>query len=332
MKLGEVIQNYIWVPIVSSVIAFVLGIFVPRFFSWVTRKFQQKISQKADVINISGQWTSFFHEEKSLQSETVQFEQNGQEVTGVISMPLKRGSRIYNFTGQIKNQILVGTYESASRKKDERGTIVLRHVNEFILSGYCTFVYKNKQVYNSPYVLTSASEHNVDKGTYQFCNSCVGRFNCCCNCEEIDMPILLPFEVETISRITKRSVADFAKKLTTHLYQMRRTDDDEKKGCIFFENNRCSIYENRPLDCRLFPFDFKEIDGDYWVIYYDTVCKAIPTDRDEIDMCAHNMRPILEIIMPYMSECSDPLFSQRLGTQHYSQLFKITEIVSDRCD
>lgn len=332
MELNEVVQNYIWVPIVSSVISFFLGIFVRQFSSWVMQKWKKKISQKTDVLNIAGQWISFFHEEKSLQSESVKFEQNGQEITGKISMPLKRGSSTYDFTGQFKNNILVGTYVSANRKKDERGTIVLRYVNEFILSGYCTFVYKNRQVYNSPYVLTAASEHNVDKGTYQFCNSCVGRFDCCCNCKEIDMPILLPFEIEGISRITKRAVGDFSKKLTTHLYQMKRADDDEKNGCIFFQNNKCSIYENRPLDCRLFPFDFKEIDGDYWVIYYDAICKAIPTERDEIDMCAHNMRPILEIIMPYMSECSNPLFSQRLGTQHYSKLFKITEIVSDKCD
>lgn len=98
-----------------------------------------------------------------------------------------------------------------NRRKDERGTIVLRYINEKMLSGYCTIVYKNKQVYNSPYVLTLSSEHKVNKGTYQFCNGCIGKFNCCCNCEEIDMPILLPSEADTISRITKRSINSFAK-------------------------------------------------------------------------------------------------------------------------
>ena len=90
-----------------------------------------------------------------------------------------------------------------------------------MLSGYCTIVYKNKQVYNSPYVLTLSSEHKVNKGTYQFCNGCIGKFNCCCNCEEIDMPILLPSEADTISCITKRSINSFAKKLTANLYQMK---------------------------------------------------------------------------------------------------------------
>lgn len=33
---------------------------------------------------------------------------------------------------------------------------------------------------------------------------------------------------------------------------------DESNDCIFLdENNKCSIYENRPIDCQLFPLGFK---------------------------------------------------------------------------
>ena len=326
--MDNIFQNFIWSPLVGAIVGFVLGLIIPKIHSKVLQWWNKKISQNINELNISGSWNSFFREEKNLYTESVRFTQKGREITGVISMPQKRGVRTYNFTGTFKNQILVGTYESANRKKDERGTIVLRYVNENILSGYCTFVYKNKQVYNSPYVLTLAEYHHVDKGTYQFCNTCVGKFNCCCNCQEIDMPILLPFEAVEIARLYKKQVDDFACKLTEHLYQMKRTD--KENGCIFFINNRCSIYENRPIDCRLFPFDFKEIDGEYWVIYYDNICQAIPTDRDEIDICAHNMRPLLELIMPYMSECSDPKFSERLAKQHYEKLFKIDQITNDK--
>ena len=330
LTLGYVFQNFVWVPIVSAVIGFFLGLLVPKIHSRCLQWWNTKISQKIEELSISGEWNSFFREERNLYTEKVKLTQNGREITGTISMAQKRINRVYNFSGTFKNQILVGTYESANRKKDERGSIVLRYVNENLLSGYCTFIYKNKQVYNSPYILTSTGYHLVDRGTYQFCNTCVGRFNCCCNCEEIDMPILLPSELTEIARLTKKNIDEFAKKLSEHLYQMKRTDDDEKKGCIFFINNKCSVYDNRPIDCRLFPFDFKEIDGEYWVIYYDNVCQAIPTDRDEIDVCAHNMRPLLELIMPYMSECSDPKFSQRLTKQHYEKLFKVDEIVGDK--
>ncbi|PBO84863.1 MAG: hypothetical protein COA77_07170 [Thaumarchaeota archaeon] len=39
--------------------------------------------------------------------------------------------------------------------------------------------------------------------------------------------------------------------------------------CTFWDSEKecCSIYENRPFDCKLFPFDIHEIDGKYmWVI------------------------------------------------------------------
>jgi len=113
--------------------------------------------------------------------------------------------------------------------------------------------------------------------------------------------------------------------------QMRRVDDNEEKGCIFFVNNQCSIYNNRPIDCRLFPFDFKEIDGEYWLIYYNSIdiCRALPSDMNEIKNYAHNIRPLLDMLLPYMSECSDPIFSKRLEKQQYVKLFTIRSLKED---
>lgn len=38
------------------------------------------------------------------------------------------------------------------------------------------------------------------------------------------------------------------------IYVLKRRKDGL---CIFFENGRCSAYERRPLECRLFPFKLK---------------------------------------------------------------------------
>lgn len=102
----------------------------------------------------------------------------------------------------------------------------------------------------------------------------------------------------------------------------------------FFVNNKCSIYECRPIDCRLFPFDFKEIDGEYWLVYYNSVniCKALPTNNDEIKNFAHNVRPLLDMLLPYMSECSDPIFSKRLNNQQYVKLFTVKDLKEDLVD
>ncbi len=320
-----IFQNYVWVPIISAIIGGALSLLVPFWWKKWQKNKKIKLDKQIDEFNISGDWNSVFIEEKDIQMEKVHVDQIGRTVTATMGL----GNRVYNFAGEFKNQILVGSYESSSKKKDERGTIVLRYINENLLSGYCTFVYKNRQVYNSPYILTLSSYHKADKGTYQFCNGCVGKFDCCCNCESIDMPILLPFEAKRIATITRKSIESFAEKKSSNLYQMKRVNNDPERECFFFQNSRCSIYQDRPIDCRMFPFDFKEIDGEYWVIYYNKVCNAIPTEKDEIEACGYNMRPLLDIVMPYMSECSDRVFSERLDKQEYIKLFTVNHLRDD---
>ena len=322
-----VFQNFVYVPIVSAIIGSVFTIIVPKVGSKIWENIKKRIDKKADIIDISGKWSSFFHEGDNIQSENIELNQNGQVISGEISL----GKRKYLLQGNFKNQILIGTYISNNRRKDERGTIILRRINENLLSGFCTFVYKDKQVYSSPYVLTSQSVHDVRKGTYSFCNTCVGKFDCCCNCNTIDMPIVLPAEAQKIQSVSTIPIEQFAKKLTDNLYQMKRMDDNEEKGCVFFINNSCSIYKNRPIDCRLFPFDFKEIDGEYWLICYNDIdiCKALPRDEDEIKNYAHNIRPLVDMLLPYMSECSNPVFSKRLEKQHYIKLFTIKDLRED---
>ncbi len=322
-----VFENFIYVPIISAIIGAIFSIIVPQIWTKIWGKIKKRIDKKVDNIDISGAWNSFFHEGDSIQSELVELNQEGQIINGKMVL----GKREYKLQGDFKNQILIGTYISSNRKKDERGAIILRRINENLLSGFCTFVYKDKQVYSSPYILTTQSTHDVKKGTYKFCNSCVGKFDCCCNCNKIDMPIILPNEAKKIESTSRKPIESFAKKLTNNLYQMRRIDDDEDKGCVFFVNNSCSIYNNRPIDCRLFPFDFKEIDGEYWLIYYNDIeiCKALPNDEEEIKSYAHNIRPLVDILLPYMSECSDPIFSKRLEKQHFVKLFTIKDLRED---
>lgn len=42
-------------------------------------------------------------------------------------------------------------------------------------------------------------------------------------------------------------------------------------NCKFANENRCRIYLNRPIDCRLFPLDIIEEDGKYWWCIF-TIC------------------------------------------------------------
>lgn len=64
---------------------------------------------------------------------------------------------------------------------------------------------------------------------------------------------------------------------------------------------KCKIYEDRPTDCRLFPFDIvlDKASGEYWVGYYTDICiKELP-QREEIKKHLHILRPYLFLLYPY---------------------------------
>ena len=138
-----IFQNYIWVPIVSAIIGGLLSLGAPKLITSIAKLIKNKINKSVDVINIDGDWNSFFHEEDIIQSEKVTLNQSGQIITGTISL----NKSTYDFQGEFKNHILTGTYASKNSRKYESGTITVRRINEDLMSGYCTFVYKDKQVY-----------------------------------------------------------------------------------------------------------------------------------------------------------------------------------------
>lgn len=38
--------------------------------------------------------------------------------------------------------------------------------------------------------------------------------------------------------------------------------------CVFWNENKCSVYQHRPFDCRAYPFDILKINGKYhWIVY-----------------------------------------------------------------
>lgn len=111
--LANVFQNYIWVPITSGIIGAVLGWGIPKILKYYQRRREIRVNESVDEISIEGDWNSFFAEEKNLQTEDVHLSQLGREITG----NMKLSNRIYDFKGEFKNQILLGTYESKKSSK-----------------------------------------------------------------------------------------------------------------------------------------------------------------------------------------------------------------------
>jgi len=52
-------------------------------------------------------------------------------------------------------------------------------------------------------------------------------------------------------------------------------------SCKYAKENRCYLYEDRPLDCRLFPLDIIEEDGEYWWCIF-TICPKHQKIREKL--------------------------------------------------
>lgn len=68
--------------------------------------------------------------------------------------------------------------------------------------------------------------------------------------------LLLREDAQTISKALSKPVKSFATGVRGHepyIYEMMKTNDEGK--CVHLERSSCSIYEQRPLVCRFYPFE-----------------------------------------------------------------------------
>ncbi len=88
--------------------------------------------------------------------------------------------------------------------------------------------------------------------------------------------LLLKPEAERIAAHTKRALQEFTKKTEdTAPYSFEMLKNALTGMCIFLEHNECTIYEQRPLICRFYPFELTTDErGDY--VFRETLeCPAI---------------------------------------------------------
>jgi len=108
------------------------------------------------------------------------------------------------------------------------------------------------------------------------------RFRCekcalCCGDtkDKIRSILLLKSESDRISKRTLRDLGKFAEKIEgfePYVYQMRKTEDGK---CLFLKDNSCSIYQIRPLICRFYPFQLKNLGRNRYAFTYTDECPGI---------------------------------------------------------
>lgn len=95
------------------------------------------------------------------------------------------------------------------------------------------------------------------------CDEC--KHKSCCN--DYVTPFLSPKEYEKIGNLGH---VNFAKKVKINNISGYALDKKKKSDeCIFWDSKKgCTVYSERPFDCKVFPFDIYKINGKYtWVVY-----------------------------------------------------------------
>lgn len=269
-----------------------------------------------DIIDLSGEWFSSFIQNNKIYNEKVKFKQDNNNLTANIILNYDGEICNYEFTGIINKNIINGTYIYTEDSNIESGTISLKIINENFLYGVATYLsddINSDDIVQSPYALFRNINNNL--GTFNLCSNCVGKDATCCCDPQVDSPMLLPNEAETISKKMQIPKEDFCNKVDLaklnndyslkDLYQMKRIKEDN--SCYFYRNNQCTIYDIRPIDCRIFPYDIKlEKDGNYYLVYYKSdKCQIMNENLSNIKMVSYNTRLFLRLLLPYLREWSD---------------------------
>lgn len=288
--------------------------------------------------NLSGKWTSSFIQNNKIYNETVFFKQKKDKISADITLSFEGQMCKYNFEGKIKNNIITGTYESIEASEIECGSISLKIINDNFLYGVTTYISNEKNnddVVQSPYALFRNTENNL--GTFNVCAKCVNAKASCCSNHFVDAPMILPFEINEISKFAKEPLSTFAKEINfsqmygdiglKSLYQMKKQDNND--ACHFYKDGKCTIYDIRPIDCRIFPYDIKlEPDGNYYLVCYITDnCEIKNVDIESLKMVSYNTRLFLRLLLPYLREWSDPYCSKLLTQKEkYRIICKIEDL------
>ncbi len=277
-------------------------------------------------IELATEYVSIFAENEKIMNEDVviNIKNDNNNIIGTIKLR-NRDNTEYELSGKFNNKVLTAEYWSKKKSNDERGVISLKLINDKILSGFCSFTKSSTQdmVRVSPYVwIAKNTNEELLAGTFGFCLDCKkANKGYCCNSDAVDLPILLPNDCLRIKNRYRDYVR--AKTYSTPLdgnkiiRVMKPNANNKDGGCFFFTENPaiCKIYNERPIDCRLFPFDIilDKQSNEYWIGYYKSICPVALPDRETMLEYAHILRPYFYLEYPHLHILTSDLASKKLN-------------------
>lgn len=151
----------------------------------------------------------------------------------------------------------------------------------------------------------------MSEGILKKCTDCRLEKNCCMGFNSIDLPILSSKEYNYLVNNLKKRKKYFSK-IDGDCYNLVAKD-----GVCPFYKNGCTIYNSRPNDCKLFPFDIKCIDGKYYLVLYKLECYKLK------DMKKENVDDIVNEIKPYIKTFTDKDLNAKMENLDYKVIKQI---------
>ncbi|MGI9566706.1 MAG: YkgJ family cysteine cluster protein [Nitrosopumilus sp.] len=144
-------------------------------------------------------------------------------------------------------------------------------------------IHYNRQRTSSPLPLlaslqlTTKKQQNPTEKKFsisELCNSCTHK-QCCTG---FASPLVFDKDFENLKKIQKSQYVQiktingkFVRTIEKKKSQsINDNNNNNSNACVFWneDDSYCSIYEYRPFDCKIFPFDIYKIDGKYmWIMY-----------------------------------------------------------------
>ncbi|MBU1320657.1 MAG: YkgJ family cysteine cluster protein [candidate division Zixibacteria bacterium] len=125
------------------------------------------------------------------------------------------------------------------------------------------------------------------------CHKGVSCFNDCCGDVNI---FLTPYDIIRLKNrlgiasgelIAKHTISPFDENLRYPVV-MLKMQDNEKKSCPFVSEQGCTVYEDRPWSCRMYPLGLAspkdgsdELDKEFYFLLQEGVCKGFQEKRKQ---------------------------------------------------
>ena len=148
------------------------------------------------------------------------------------------------------------------------------------------------------------------EGTYKHCSNCKMEKNCCCEFDKIDNIVTTVSEKNQIIKRLGSSAEIIFKQINSEAYNII-----SNQGICPFYDQGCTIYDIRPSDCRLFPYDLKEIDGKYFLIKYNLACGSKNVNE--------NIDSVVEVLKTIIKTYTDKKRNQKVSQLEYTIIKEI---------